>query len=60
MDMIELKDVGKRESAKKATFTIENKLLDDLKTISKQTKKKMSPIVNDLIKAYVSQQEGLL
>ena len=57
---IEINEIGNRQKSKKATFTIENKLLEDLKTISKQNKKKMSPIVNDLIRAYIEQQQSLL
>jgi len=57
---MKINEIGNRAKSKKATFTIENKLLEDLKTISKRNKKKMSPIVNDLIRVYIEQQQSLL
>ena len=57
---MEINEIGNREKSKKATFTIEIKLLEDFKKIAKNNRKKMSPIVSDLIRAYIKQEQSLL
>jgi len=56
---IEFDKIGERERNKKATFTIQVDVLQELKNIAREKRKKISPIVNDLIKTYVEQQKKI-
>jgi metal-responsive CopG/Arc/MetJ family transcriptional regulator len=55
-----LDEIGNRENKKKATFSINQDLLADFKKIAKNQKKKLSPIIEDLIKIYVEQEKSLI
>jgi len=57
---IEMKELGNRTNKRKATFTIDVDLLDDFKKIAKSRKKKLSPIIEDLLKIYVKQEQSLI
>ncbi len=57
---IELNDIGSRSSKRKTTFTIDDKLLIDFKKIAKANRKKLSPIVEDLLRLYVQQEQSLI
>ncbi len=57
---VEFEKIGEREQTKKATFTIQVEVLNSLKALARAKKKKISPIVNDLIKTYVEQQQKLI
>ncbi len=57
---IEMKELGNRINKHKATFTIDVDLLNNFKKIAKSRKKKLSPIVEDLLKIYIQQEQSLI
>jgi len=57
---IEFNDIGNRGNKKKTTFTIDEQLLVNFKKIAKSNKKKLSPIIEDLLKVYVNQEQSLI
>jgi len=58
--VLEIDEVGNRNNKKKATFSVDKELLENFKKIAKAQKKKLSPIVEDLIKIYVQQEQSLI
>lgn len=57
---IQINNIGSREEKKKATFTINAKNFEELKQILKSQKKKLSPVIDDLIKLYIDEQKSLI
>ncbi len=57
---IALDNIGSRSSKKKTTFTIDEDLLISFKKIAKVNQKKLSPIVEDLLKLYIQQEQSLI
>jgi len=57
---IELKDIGSRSPKKKTTFTIDEDLLINFKKLAKVKKRKLSPIIEDLLRLYVEQEKNLI
>jgi metal-responsive CopG/Arc/MetJ family transcriptional regulator len=58
--IIALDNIGSRSSKKKTTFTIDEDLLINFKKIAKTNNKKLSPIIEDLLKLYIQQEQSLI
>ena len=56
---MEFKDFGKREEKGRATFTIDNKLLEEFNKIVEKKGGKKSPIIEDLIRVYVEKMSPM-